>query len=234
MAQEHVWHVQKYAKGRVMVLDRWNNIVLHNFVTSATPSARVDARNGSLLDCRKANLRRSDVQEYEIRGDITALIMYRRDGSTVETLIDTADLSDALRSPSPWHIDARRRVTNSDGRAHRNGTSYLHRYLMRPPDGMVVDHINGNTLDNRRANLRIVTQAQNMQNMRLSNVNTSGERGISWCKQARKWQASIWVSGRLVYLGRYADHDEAINVVRAARAKYMPFSREAALIEGGR
>ncbi len=225
---QYTWHMQMHGRTPGRIYDPDQVLQLHKFVVESPPLATVKARNGNYSDCRKSNLRRCDVQEYEIRGDTTALIMYRNDGSTVESLIDTADLAIALSSPMPWHVDQRGRVTNGDGRRRVDyGTTHLHRYLMQPPDGLVVDHINGNSLDNRRANLRIVTQAQNMQNMRLSRVNTSGERGISWCKQMGKWQANIWSGGRLLYLGRYDDYGDAVRVVREARAKHMPFSKEA-------
>lgn len=62
----------------------------------------------------------------------------------------------------------------------------LHRYIMKPPAGMVVDHINGNTLDNRRANLRIVTQAENAMNIHKRSKCPSGYRAVYFAKNIEK------------------------------------------------
>lgn len=63
----------------------------------------------------------------------------------------------------------------------------MHRLLMLSKKGMVVDHINNNTLDNRRENLRIVSNRQNLQNIRKKH--SSQFPGASWDKNRKKWQA---------------------------------------------
>ena len=59
---------------------------------------------------------------------------------------------------------------------------------------MVVDHLNHDTTDNRRSNLRVVTQSQNMQNAVVSSRNTSKVVGVNWDKKARKWHSRIHVN----------------------------------------
>lgn len=86
--------------------------------------------------------------------------------------------------------------------------SYLHREIMKPPPELVVDHINGNGLDNRKKNLRICTQAQNVRNRapikgRYKGVSSRGG-GV--------WRARITVDGRMIYLG---DH---LSEIAAAKA----------------
>lgn len=61
---------------------------------------------------------------------------------------------------------------------------YLHRFLMNAQPGEIVDHINGCALDNRRANLRLVTPGQNGQNKRLSALSTTGLKGVGWHRHA--------------------------------------------------
>jgi hypothetical protein len=77
------------------------------------------------------------------------------------------------------------------------------------PDGMQIDHINGDKLDNRLANLRIATNAENCCNRRKSDRNTSGVKGVSWHKQMQKWRACIRVEGKLNHLGLFASIADA-------------------------
>lgn len=90
----------------------------------------------------------------------------------------------------------------------------------------MVDHINGNKLDNRRSNIRICTQAENHQNRQYS-YSSSGKRGVSWDDSSNKWQTKVVIAGKGVYLGVYATIEEADAVVCAYRAKNMPFSQDA-------
>jgi len=70
------------------------------------------------------------------------------------------------------------------------GTS-MHRLVNDTPEDKVTDHINGNTLDNRKDNLRSVNQGENMRNRGKMTNNTSGYVGVCWCKSSEKWQASV-------------------------------------------
>lgn len=72
----------------------------------------------------------------------------------------------------------------------------MHRLILGAPPGVEVDHINGNGLDNRRANLRIVTHAQNQQNRHALTKNTSGCRGVTFHRVLGMWQAQIRFEGR--------------------------------------
>lgn len=72
----------------------------------------------------------------------------------------------------------------------------LHRFLMRPPTGMVVDHDNGDGLDCRRGNMAVVTQTENRLNPRhLRRDNTSGNHGVWWCKSKQRWCAEMRAFG---------------------------------------
>lgn len=76
-------------------------------------------------------------------------------------------------------------------------------------DGQFVDHISGDTLDNRRENLRIATKQQNMANSRLKKNNTSGFRGVSWQKRDKKWKAEIRIDGKKKFLGNFDKKEDA-------------------------
>ena len=94
----------------------------------------------------------------------------------------------------------------------------MHREIMQAPAGIQVDHMFHDTLDNRRSQLRLATQAQNQGNVtkRRSN-NTTGYRGVSWHKLKRKFTASIWDShGTQIYLGAWDTAAQASAVYEAA------------------
>lgn len=89
------------------------------------------------------------------------------------------------------------------------------------PSGMVRDHINGNTLDNRRTNIRFVTAQQNNHNHGRSKVNTSGYTGVRWEADRKKWLARIKINDKAINLGRYARLEDAIAAREAAEIKYF-------------
>lgn len=89
--------------------------------------------------------------------------------------------------------------------AHRLAVFYM---TGEWPKG-VVDHKNHNGADNRWNNLREATVSQNAQNKRAKRANTSGLKGVSWCRQTQKWKASIFADGRSRTIGRFADKNDA-------------------------
>lgn len=111
--------------------------------------------------------------------------------------------------------------------ARRSDGAFMHRIIasLGSDDRRVVDHINGDSLDNRRANLRIVTTAGNAQNQG-SRGGSSPHRGVSWDRVRRKWMAQAQLNGRKVTIGRYATEDEAGAAAAEWRARNMPHSIE--------
>ncbi len=79
----------------------------------------------------------------------------------------------------------------------------LHRLIAGDQKGLEVDHIDGDGRNNRRENLRLATRAQNGRNRRVSKRNTSGFKSVYWCRRAKKWRASIGLSGKTLYLGSF-------------------------------
>lgn len=92
----------------------------------------------------------------------------------------------------------------------------MHRLLLglEKGDKRVVDHKNHNTLDNRRSNLRICTQAQNLCNMRMRPTNTSGYTGVSWTKN-NKWQVSFKFNKKNYLFGQFDSLEAAAAVYKA-------------------
>jgi hypothetical protein len=100
-------------------------------------------------------------------------------------------------------------------------TLSMHREVMGADDNLEIDHINHNTLDNRRSNLRIANPIENSYNREMNKNNTTGYKGVGYHKRSEKWMAYIGVSWRLKYLGYFTDPaDAALAYDKAAREHY--------------
>lgn len=96
----------------------------------------------------------------------------------------------------------------------------MHRVIMGNPEGVSIDHINGDSLDNRKSNLRMCTHKQNLSNHKISSKNTSGYMGVRWSKHARKWSATIKHNYKTIHLGYFFDIIDAAKARDAAALKY--------------
>ena len=94
-------------------------------------------------------------------------------------------------------------VVDSNGR-------YLHDYLFAHIDGYEIDHINLNTFDNRRDNIRYCTHQQNQMNQPVQSNNKSGVCGVSFYPPRKKYRARIKVSGRDIHLGYFDTFSDAV------------------------
>jgi hypothetical protein len=143
-------------------------------------------------------------------------------------LIDEADY-EAVTGAGAWcantssadHVVyAQRGFRGADGLQR---TVQMHRFLT---GWDVVDHRNGNGLDNRRSNLRPATIAQNAMNRRRRADNTSGFKGVSFRKETEVWRAYVSVLGKRVWLGQYRTAIEAAAAYDvAAKLHYGEFAR---------
>lgn len=98
----------------------------------------------------------------------------------------------------------------------------LHCFLMgNTSEELVIDHINRNTLDNRKENLRLATMQQNAMNRSVQPNNTSGVPGVSWRKDRNKWRAFITINGKQKALGLYENKEDAIAARKLAEEKYF-------------
>jgi hypothetical protein len=104
---------------------------------------------------------------------------------------------------------------------------YAHRvawlYMTGEWPAFTVDHRSRDGFDNRWANLRQATIAQQRQNSSLSRRNTSGHKGVSWDRAKGKWQAGIGVNGRRLALGRFDDVEQAAAAYVEAKARLHQF-----------
>ena len=88
------------------------------------------------------------------------------------------------------------------------GKTYMHRFILGNPEGSI-DHQNGNGLDNRRSNLRLCNNAQNMCNRVGDKDGSSEYKGVCWHKETQKWRAYIGHDGRQFELGLFQTQKEA-------------------------
>ena len=103
---------------------------------------------------------------------------------------------------------------------YKNNTLRLHRIISGAKGGEQVDHINRNKLDNRKENLRIVTNQQNSFNSGDYLTNTSGHKGVSWDKEKEKWEANICVDYKKKFLGYFSNKIDAAKAYLAAKEIY--------------
>jgi HNH endonuclease len=92
---------------------------------------------------------------------------------------------------------------DADGKQH---IVRLHRHILGVPDGVIVDHIDHDGLNNRKANLRPATHQQNAQNTRKVGAKTL-PKGVY--QRGHRFRARVWINGRNVHLGMYDTADDA-------------------------
>jgi hypothetical protein len=97
----------------------------------------------------------------------------------------------------------------------------MHREVMGFPKGMLVDHRNHDTLDNRKENLRIATHSQNTCNKQDKRKGCSSQfRGVSFDRKRKYWNVQVVREGKYVFFGRYKDEVEAAKAYDEAAKKY--------------
>jgi len=107
-------------------------------------------------------------------------------------------------------------------RAHRLAWVYV--FGQAPSD--CVDHINGITSDNRIANLRLVSVAENNQNRAHTPPKSSGLRGVNFDPDGSKWRARIYVNRKPINLGRFDKKKDAAAAYAEAKRKLHPLQRD--------
>ncbi len=128
-----------------------------------------------------------------------------------EIIVDKEDFD--LLNSHKWCIQSMGYAIRRLGKNEGKGMILMHRAIIGDiPKGMQVDHINRNKLDNRRSNLRIVTNAQNSRNRTISGNNLSGFRGVYWSKLGSKWEVRIKYNYQSYFLGLFDSKLEASKV----------------------
>jgi len=145
------------------------------------------------------------------------------------TIIDESDAERvnqhkwwAMRTPSGYY--AATKIRDASGKRR---VVQMQRFLLDEPVGFHVDHISGDTLDNRRTyNLRLATRSQNKANGRAYANNSSGFKGVYWAPRHKKWHAQIRHARHLYDLGYFDCPEDAARAYDAkAREVHGPFAR---------
>jgi len=132
--------------------------------------------------------------------------------------IDKEDLDKIKNYGWYAHFDSVGKTFYAVTRTH--GTRIpMHRLILNADQSVVVDHIDHNGLNNKKSNIRICTQSQNCMNKRTQSNNMSGYRGVSFHKRKNKYQATIMVNRKQIYLGSYDTALEASEAYQAAAKK---------------
>ena len=171
-----------------------------------SPTARIIRDPNGFVDC----------------GDHWEIKLYNRQCEHIASAkIDPEDVEKCRKYK--WHLH--------DGyAASGNGSSliFLHKFVMGVTDpSIMIDHVHGIILDDRRSQLRVCNHAQNIQSQKLSKVNTSGERNVCWDKQAGKWKVEINAFDKKYNIGLFINYDEACQVARIERQRlHKEFARD--------
>lgn len=196
--------------------------VLHVEVMQTPKGIRIHHINGNRFDCQKANLQ----VEWPVPtppGVPGARWVRLTKGLFV--LVDVADYQWATQYK--WHTDstgryAARAIPRGERSPGGGHDVYMHRELLPVPAGIEVDHVNGNGLDNRRANLREATHQNNLWNAAPRGGKRSQYKGVTWTTSGNKWRAAV--QGE--HIGAYAaERDAARAYDREARRRFGVFAR---------
>lgn len=150
-----------------------------------------------------------------------------------ETMVDSidADLANWWWAIINTHKSLGHAIHSTGGRKNKK-RFWMHRVIMerildRPLErNEVVDHIDGNGLDNRRCNLRLATVGQNNMNKGPGSNNTSGYKGVYWRPDKRKWSAEIVAYGKKRRLGYFKSAETAYEAYcEAAKEMHGEFAK---------
>jgi hypothetical protein len=130
-----------------------------------------------------------------------------------------------------WHVTKNGNTfyAKRNPRVGRKGKAppiYMHRSIIEVPATLVIDHINFNGLDNRKANLRLATRTQNNRHIRRTRTpGTSKYKGVSWYTREKKWVVKIHADGKTHTVGYFTDEVQAAKAYdKAAKIHHAEFA----------
>ena len=149
---------------------------------------------------------KADLNEFIIEGDICRIFLYNNKSEKIlETIIDVEDWDRC--KPYKWY-GLKDNLGNYYVRSEKVGWLAPFILKIKTNNKIVVDHIDNNTLDNRKKNLQKITHQENCIKKRKSINNISGHRGVH-CTNNKKWHSQISFNGKRYYLGIFSTKEEA-------------------------
>ena len=160
--------------------------------------------------------------EYEVRGDVTAIFLKKKDGTILETIISTSKLDKVIRFAGTWYPSYSEKTQSYYAKGHIQGGTRkdrgksvgLHRFILDTPKHLLVDHKNGITLDNTDENIINCTHLENNNNpnnkSKSGKNSSSGVRGIHWNKGRKKWRLYFSLRDKQEHFGYFETLDDAI------------------------
>lgn len=148
---------------------------------------------------------------YEVRGDVTAIFLRKKSGNIIETLIDTEDLEKVSADKGTWcaqwsHFTKSfyvvKRKHRAKGMIEPPKKLLMHRIVTDCPEHLEPDHINHDTLDNRKQNLRTVTRSENLKNCNIRDHEKITKKIIGtlyWHKTKLYWVGRIVTNGKSIF-----------------------------------
>lgn len=165
--------------------------------------------------------------EYVDCGSFVNLLIYHDKHGLLVFIIDKEDAERVKRHK--WVIQ---KCTHSDSpfpkfyaRTSDSSSILLHRFVVDAEKGEVVDHVNKNTFDTRKENLRRTTYSINNFNARLRRKNRSGFTGVFFAKHINMWHAYIHKDKKRYNLGYFKTKEEAVEARKAAEIKFYGSNR---------
>lgn len=179
------------------------------------PSDRVVNRNSTCISCGVKRSTQSKLKgnSYTVSGGCAIVDVSTESHPNATTTIDSSDLH--LINGIRWYARSDKDlvyVVRVVGRKLQR----LHRCISKPTKHEHVDHINGDTLDNRKSNLRNVDRSENQRNMSKSRANKSGVTGVFWSNRDKRWVATISTTR----LGSFINFDDAVAARKEAEVAH--------------
>ena len=155
----------------------------------------------------------AQLKEYLDYNSETGVFTWKKKSSNKSNKIKIGNIAGMEAPDGYWKITFLYRAYP----AHRLAWIYMNGDI---PNGFDIDHINRDRKDNRITNLRLATRSQNQHNRTKSKNNTSGYKGVTWCKKTNAWMARIGINYKLIHLGRFISAEEAYDAYKEAAKKY--------------
>lgn len=164
--------------------------------------------------------------EYEIKGNITEIYIKQRNSKIHIVLIDTENLSKLINFGHRWHVQ----LNNHTNSYYAHATIYnknsklrnitMQSFLFKCRTHEIPDHINNNGLDNRKDNIRICLNKQNLKNRKSKNSNnTSGHRNVTW--MSGRWRVQLQINGKNhLFKEKFDDVNKAGKFAEEMRSKF--------------